>query len=190
MRLRRMLYGRFKELIPRYNEAVIALKPMTEQLDLEKFYDIYDISDLDLQEAALAFDDSEFEDKESLRVLKILAARLHTIRKVFLCCLLALDADGGKADFSRWTTASEELEGTAATTGMAEERLRKILEAEEGTFSLCILTITSKFISLTRTPNSKDSFDSGTRKMACSASKIEYTFKWYSWSSSKITCTS
>jgi hypothetical protein len=66
-----------------------------------------------------------------LRVLKILVARLHIIRKVFLCCLLALEADGGKPDFLRWSSAVDEINALASVTGEAEERLRRILGEEE-----------------------------------------------------------
>lgn len=102
-------------------------------MDLEKYYDIYDISDTDLAEALSGFSESEFEDTESLRVLKILAARFHTIRKMFLCGLMALDADGGKLDFSRWGTALDEIDGVSRATGDAEEKLRRILNEEEST---------------------------------------------------------
>ena len=105
--------------------------PLAEQLDLEKYYDVYDISDLDMQEARQGYAETEFEDKESLRVLKILVARLHIIRKVFLCCLLALEADGGKPDFLRWSTAVDEINALASVTGEAEDRLRRILGEEE-----------------------------------------------------------
>jgi hypothetical protein len=137
--LRKTLHGCFTYLIPRYNQAVITLKPLAEQVDLEKYYDIYDINELDLQEASLGCEESEFDDKESLRVLKILAARLHTIRKVFLCCLLALDADGGKPDFARWSTAVDEIHAVGLVTGVAEERLRRILSEEEGGHDFCVV---------------------------------------------------
>lgn len=104
---------------------------MAELLDLEKYYDIYDISELDLQEAQLGSNKEEFEDGESLRVLKLLAARFHTIRKVFLCCLLALDADGGKPDFFRWSTAVDELHAISEITKDSEIGLRQVLEQEE-----------------------------------------------------------
>ena len=100
-------------------------------MDLEKYYDIYDISDIDYSEAMLGFSETEFEDPESLRALKILAARFHTIRKVFLCCLLALDADGGKYDFPRWSTALDEISGTSEVTKESEARLRQVLKEEE-----------------------------------------------------------
>lgn len=107
------------------------MMPLAEQLDLEKYYDVYDISDFDIQEAQQGYTENEFEDMESLRVLKILVARLHIARKIFLCCLLALEADGGKPDFLRWGTAVDEISALTSTTADAEERLRRILGEEE-----------------------------------------------------------
>lgn len=100
-------------------------------MDLEKYFDIYDISDSDYMEAMAGYSATEFEDAESVRVLKILAARFDILRKIFLCCLMALDADGGKPDFLRWTTALDEIYELATVTGEAESRLRRILEEEE-----------------------------------------------------------
>ena len=105
-------------------------------MDLEKYFDIYDISDTDFTEAMTGFSEGEFEDAESLRVLKIMAARFDITRKIFLCCLMALDADGGKPDFVRWTTAVEEIHGLASKTREAEERLRRILSEEESSLPL------------------------------------------------------
>lgn len=100
-------------------------------MDLEKYYDIYDISDIDYSEAMQGFSETEFEDIESLRALKILAARFHTTRKVFLCCLLALNADGGKSDFGRWCTAMDEISAVSEVTKESEGRLRQVLREEE-----------------------------------------------------------
>jgi hypothetical protein len=112
----------------------MAIKPLTEQMDLEKYYDMYNISDMDFSEAMLGFSETEFDDLESLRTLKILAARFHTIRKVFLCCLLALDAEGGKSDFSRWGAAVDEISGVSEATRESEGRLRRILGEEESEY--------------------------------------------------------
>jgi hypothetical protein len=120
--------------MPRYEQAYSILKPFTEQMDLERYYDIYDISDEDFTEAMTGYSDTEFEDLESLRVLKILAARFHTARKIFLCCLMALDAHGGKPDFLRWSTAIDEMHGICAVTGSAGTRLRRILSEEESSY--------------------------------------------------------
>lgn len=130
-RLRKTLRLCFADVIPRYNQACTALKPLTEQLDLEKFFDVYDINDLDFSEAMLGYSDTEFEDPDSLRVLKILAARFQTTRKIFLCCLMALDANGGKSDFPRWRTAVDEIHELTIVASAAEELLRRILGEEE-----------------------------------------------------------
>lgn len=103
-------------------------------MDLEKYLDIYDISDGDFSEAMTGYSETEFEDAESVRVLKTLAARFYTARRIFLCCLLALDAHGGQPDFYRWSTAVEEIQGTGAVTRDGEDRLRRILREEESRF--------------------------------------------------------
>jgi hypothetical protein len=125
----------FADVIPRYNQAYAELKPITEQMDLEKYYDIYDISDLDFSEAMHGYSKAEFEDPDSLRVLKILAARFQTTRKVFLCCLMALDANGEKSDLARWQSAVDEIQGLSEVTREAEERLNRILSEEESEFN-------------------------------------------------------
>ena len=107
------------------------LKGFAEALDLEKYHDIYDISDLDIADASQGFKESDFEDVESLRTLKIVAARFHTIRKMFLCSLLALEAKGEESDFLRWTTAVEGLRELIETTKDCSERLTAILSEED-----------------------------------------------------------
>jgi hypothetical protein len=112
------------------------LKPFTEEMNLEKYYDIYDISDTDFTEAMLEYSESEFEDPESVRVLKILASRFFMSRKIVFCCLMALDANGGKPDFLRWSTAVDEIHGVTAATTDAKERLHRILSEEESSYYL------------------------------------------------------
>ena len=107
------------------------VKGFSEQLDLEKYYDVYDIGDLDMSDAMQGFTESELEDAESLRVLKIAAARFHTLRRIFLCALLAFEATSDNADFLRWSTAVEGLRTLNAITGDCYEKLRLILCEEE-----------------------------------------------------------
>lgn len=100
-------------------------------MDLEKYYDIYDISDFDMSDALLGYSEEEFDDAESLRTLKILAARFNTVRKLFLSALLALDANGDANDLLRWTTAVEALRSLNSCTRRGYERLRTVLGEEE-----------------------------------------------------------
>ncbi|KAB5580490.1 Mysoin-binding motif of peroxisomes-domain-containing protein [Coniochaeta sp. 2T2.1] len=130
-RLRKVLRTQFAEMIEKYNQVAAVVRGFSEQLDLEKYYDVYDISDFDMTDALQGFSESEFEDPESLRTLKIAAARFHTIRKLFLCALLALPADGDDSDYLRWSTAVEGLRTLNQTTGASYEKLKSILTEQE-----------------------------------------------------------
>ncbi|KAH8737007.1 Mysoin-binding motif of peroxisomes-domain-containing protein [Ilyonectria robusta] len=135
VRLRRALKNSLSGVLKTYNQMCTVVNGFAEQTDLEKYYDIYDISDFDMSDAQRGFDIDEFEDVESLRTLKILAARFYTLRKMFLCALLALDASGDANDLLRWTTAVESLRSVNATTNSTYDRLQTILSEEE-TFPL------------------------------------------------------
>jgi hypothetical protein len=120
-------------MLPPLGEASVTLRPLGNDVDLDKYYDIYELSTTDIQQAEIGYSETEFEDIETLKAFKILLHRSFTSRKIFLCSLLALDADGGKPDFARWGTAVEELNHLTAVTAEAEERLRQILSEEERT---------------------------------------------------------
>ncbi|KAK3329559.1 Mysoin-binding motif of peroxisomes-domain-containing protein [Apodospora peruviana] len=130
-RLRKVLRGRITEMIKTCIQVSTVVKGFSEQLDLEKYYDVYDIGDLDISDALRGFSESELEDAESLRVLKIAAARFHTVRRIFLCALLAFEATGDNTDFLRWSTAVEGLRTLNDVTGDCYEKLRLILSEEE-----------------------------------------------------------
>ncbi|KAM7224292.1 Vezatin [Rhypophila decipiens] len=132
-RLRKVLRGRLAEMIKSCIEVSTVVKGFSEQLDLEKYYDVYDISDLDISDAMQGFTESELEDAESLRMLKIAAARFHTLRRIFLCALLAFEATSDNTEFLRWSTAVEGLRTLNGVTGDCYEKLRLIL-CEEETF--------------------------------------------------------
>ncbi|KAF7557860.1 hypothetical protein G7046_g5945 [Stylonectria norvegica] len=131
VRLRKALRRSFAEVLQTYNQVCTVVKGFAEQTDLEKYYDIYDISDFDMSDALRGFSEEEFDDVESLRTLKILAARFFTVRKLFLCVLLALDASGDANDLLRWTTAVEALRSLNESTKTVYERLQTILGEEE-----------------------------------------------------------
>jgi len=119
------------EMIENYMQVTTAVKGFAEQMDLEKYHDIYDISDFDISDAMQGFTEKEFEDMESLRSLKIAAARFHTIRKILLCSLLAFEASGDNNDYLRWSTAVEGLKTLNELTLQSFERLRQLLADEE-----------------------------------------------------------
>lgn len=124
----------FAEVLESYNQVCTVVNGFAEQTDLEKYYDIYDITDFDMSDARRGLSDEDLEDPESLRTLKILAARFSTIRKLFLCALLALDADTDTNDLLRWTTAVESLLSLNSSTQAAHSRLQSILGEEDSEY--------------------------------------------------------
>ncbi|PNY28163.1 Uncharacterized protein TCAP_01924 [Tolypocladium capitatum] len=131
VRLRKALKNSFGDVLTKYNQVSSVVRGISEQTELEKYYDMYDISDFDISDALQGFNQTELEDPESLRTLKILAARFHTSRKMLLCALLTLDASGEGADLLRWTTAVEALRTLNASTKASYDKVRTILSEEE-----------------------------------------------------------
>ncbi|CRK14888.1 hypothetical protein BN1708_011293 [Verticillium longisporum] len=131
VRLRKALRVCLAEVLQAYDQTFTVVKGFSEQLDLEKYCDIYDVSDLDISDAQHGLVESDPEDAESLRTLKIAASRFHTMRKMALCALLALDASGDSSDLMRWTTAVEALRALNLSTSSSFERLKTILSEQE-----------------------------------------------------------
>ncbi|OAA68108.1 proliferating cell nuclear antigen [Niveomyces insectorum RCEF 264] len=127
MRLRKAIRGFFANALPKYIQATNVVQGLAEQLDLEMYYHVHDISDFDISDALQGFSEAEFDDADSIRTLTVLAARFHTVRKLFLCALLALEANGDDSDFLRWTTAVEGLRTLNETTDTCYKRLQTIL---------------------------------------------------------------
>ncbi|CAK7202744.1 hypothetical protein SEUCBS139899_005471 [Sporothrix eucalyptigena] len=131
MRLRKVVRNALADALPKYIQTANVVKGFAEQMELEMYYNIHDITDFDISDAMQGFTEAEFDDADSIRTLNVLAARFHTIRKLFLCALLALEACGDESDFLRWTTAVEGLRTLNETTGAGYQRIRTILgEAE------------------------------------------------------------
>ena len=106
------------------------LRRIADPNDLEKYYDIYDISAVELRDAE-SFPEQGAEDRYSLRSLRNLFTRLYTTRKGILCCLLSLGANGEESDITRWGTAIEEMRKLVNTTATYTERLADILNEQD-----------------------------------------------------------
>ena len=117
-----------------YYHAYESLRPYAVETDLEKYFDIYEISQIDLQDAEViaTADLSEMETADTLQDLKIGLQKLHVIRKIFLCTLLALNADGGKADFRRWSATSEAMGALSSIVTKTVFDMDEVLGNEEG----------------------------------------------------------
>lgn len=119
-------------MLARYVQAQRALRPLTDSDNLEKYYDIYNISTEELFEAESGLAEEPPEDQYSLRSLRNIFGRLYSIRKSVLCCLLALSADGGGSDITRWGLAVEEMRDLANVTGASMRRMTNILNEGDG----------------------------------------------------------
>ena len=110
------------------------LKPFAAALDLEKYYDIYEISRMDLEDAELVanVESAEIEDADTLHDLKVGLQKLHILRKLVLCTLLALDADGSKSDFRRWSVAVEMMCKFTSLTVHMISNIDEVMGEEEG----------------------------------------------------------
>ncbi|KAL5339117.1 Mysoin-binding motif of peroxisomes-domain-containing protein [Aspergillus crustosus] len=133
LRLRRTVSECFYAMLEHYIQTQHALEPLTDSANLAKYYDIYDVSIVDLKEVETTFADRETEDQFSLRGLRTLFGRLYLVRKSILCCLLALGADGGGSDIMRWSTAVEQMRNLATVTGDNMQRMTNILNEEDRT---------------------------------------------------------
>ncbi|KAI9687255.1 MAG: hypothetical protein M1822_002298 [Bathelium mastoideum] len=131
-RLRKALRTSFTTVIPQLEESYNrALCNLATENDFEKYLDMYEIGDQDLEEAGLGLGDFEPDEMESLKILKLYHYRLNVLLRMTLCSFLALEADGGKHDFSRWRTALEIMNSIILTTARATKSLVDILDQEE-----------------------------------------------------------
>ena len=120
-------------LSPYYN-VYQTLEPFATALDLEKYYDIYEISRTDLEQAKLVanVEPAEIQDADTLQDLKVGLQKLHILRKLVLCTLLALNADGSKLDFRRWTVAVESMSSITQLTAREISNIDVVMGEEEG----------------------------------------------------------
>jgi len=132
-RLRTTLHGSMGQLLLPLARAVKSTKSRVVETDLERYYDIYEITRADLDEidTILTEGSKVSDDPMSLQALKSAAQRLHLIRRVLLCNFLALNTDGGRADFSVWATVSTVLEGLAVKYSQAAASLDDVLSEGE-----------------------------------------------------------
>ncbi|KAJ5142657.1 uncharacterized protein N7515_001444 [Penicillium bovifimosum] len=131
LRLRRAVSECFYSMLARYIESQNTLRPLTDEGDLAKYYDIYDIGLEELEAIEASLSNRTNEDQYSLRALRTLFGKLYSVRKSVLCCLLALSADGGGSDIARWSSAVEEMRDLAAVTGSSMQRMTAILNEED-----------------------------------------------------------
>ena len=162
------------------------LKPFAATLDLEKYYDIYEISRTDLEDAELVanVEPAEIEDADTLHDLKVGLQKLHLLRKLLLCTLLALDADGSRLDYRRWSVAVEMMCTFNSVTVRMTSYIDEVMGQEEGKpgyFCLVMLRIDQTTVRLSHSAHSKGTVDSQWRTYAKSDATIRQPVSRYPW---------
>lgn len=142
MRLRRTVSECLFTLLERYVQAQKTIRSLADTANLEKYYDIYEISTEELYEAESTLAERGTEDQYSLRALRTLFGKLYTVRKSVLCCLLALSADGSGSDITTWSTAVEEMRDLAVITGDNIKKMTNILsEQDRKSLDPCVVAV-------------------------------------------------
>lgn len=131
-RLRKALHKAYASLITTCIDGCSVLRTLVDEDDLDKYLEVYDISVQDAAESsgpdALAVLD---DDPESLKSLRVLSYRACVLRRITLCSLMSLEADGGKPDFHRWRLATDVIDRLSAAIAPSAERLRQVLTEME-----------------------------------------------------------
>jgi hypothetical protein len=135
-RLRYALRSALDALITPHIEAYKALQPLSNEANLERYFDMYEITRSDLEDIQEPVSDKldQTADMESLRMLKVDLHRLFLSRKMFLCGILALDADMRSTTLDL-SLVTEIMEDISNKTAVAAKSLDDIL-GEEERFSL------------------------------------------------------
>ena len=169
-----------------YYRSYQTLKPFAATLDLEKYYDIYEISRTDLEDAELVanVEPAEIEDADTLHDLKVGLQKLHLLRKLLLCTLLALDADGSILDHRRWSVAVEMMCTFNSVTVRMTSHIDEVMGQEEGKpgyFCLVILRVDQTTVRFSHSADSKGTVDPQWRTYAKSDATIRQPVSRYPW---------
>ena len=135
-RLRHALRSALDSLTKPHFQAYHSLQPYTNTQDFERYCDMYELSRVDIediQESIIA-STSGSHYVESIKALKVDLHRLFTARKLFLCCILALNADLTSNSLD-WTIMTEMMGIISNKTAVSAVALDDIM-CEEDQFSV------------------------------------------------------
>jgi len=165
-KLRKALHKAYSSTIPTCIDACVSLRTLIEEDDLDKYMDVYDISTQDAKEASGSESLAVLaDDPESLKSLRVFSYRFGVLRRLTLCSLMALEADGGKPDIDRWRIATDVMRSLNEAVAASAERIREVLKEMEH-FNLPVTPV-----KLNQGP-AKDKMRSQVRKISALSSGI------------------
>ena len=136
VRLRRAICNAINSLAEPLCLALDSLRKHAVMRDLEKYYEIYEIGSGGIEDdpnLALAMN-QKLQSSDSLFDITIGIEKLHTMRKMLLCTLLALDAEGGRKEHSTWSNAVEVMLSVSSVSDRRTSDLHQALGNEGGGF--------------------------------------------------------
>jgi hypothetical protein len=127
-RSRRVLCDAYKSLIPNIIQACQELQDWVKLENYEMHLELHEVSEPDIIEALSGATVLEIEDQESLRALRAMHLRFSILRRVYLCRLLSLDANGSQKEKKPWRIALQGMNMLIVSTGKYAEKLGPLLE--------------------------------------------------------------
>ena len=133
-RLRQILRKTLFALSISYREAFQRTRKLAVEIDLEKYSDIYEISQSDIQDAEGIQNthDCVLEDEYTLKGLKTALQSSHSLRKLLLCSLLAINSDGTKSDSAKWIAVTNTMDCLTREMNETVQEIDETMGVEEG----------------------------------------------------------
>jgi hypothetical protein len=130
-RLRRLVRHIYEQGIPVTIRSCQSLKDFVPLDDVEKYLEVYEVSEADVQEALSGHVISEIDDQESLRALRAMHLRFAILRRVLLCHALSLGAEGSKRDVLPWKVLVTTMDHVSLLASEWTEKLNGMIKADE-----------------------------------------------------------
>ena len=137
-RLRRKLAASLARVKSALIHEYETTKAIAEEGDLEKFLEVYDADEVNLHELDDHVGSLESDGMDVLKSLKASLVRMYIIRKLLLCCLLAVPSFGGGQDFVPWQQAVGAIENVSSLMGDEAQKLQEALLRDEGSFARAV----------------------------------------------------
>ena len=133
-KLRRAVRSAVDSLWEPYLQAYQYLSLCAVQVDLEKYFEIYEISQMDIEDTATGATPqvSEPDSRNALHELKADYCKIQILRRMLLCALLALGAEECTSNVSKWSLAIEHMETMISITSRSAVQVREAISTEEG----------------------------------------------------------
>ena len=124
--LSKMLRSLYRAIL----DASQDLSQFAVALDLEKYFEIYEISHIDLEGWTNGSDaaDNEYAPAQTLDELRSLSRKIFHSRRLLLCTLLALNAEGGRTGLAAWSSAAFAMSSISAMIDQASSDLSNTID--------------------------------------------------------------